>query len=101
MFPTIGQWYLRWTHSKLRISPILLESSENGRQSKRKTPKPIVLDNVRRFEGLSPQYVLLVGIDELTAPELIYVATSRASVSLETAGKEIKHSGWSILWRLH
>lgn len=30
--------------------------------------------------------VFLVGIDELTDPELIYVATSRANVLLEMAG---------------
>jgi hypothetical protein len=46
----------------------------------------IVLDTVRRFKGLSRPCVFLVGIDGLTDPELIYVATSRANVLLEIVG---------------
>lgn len=46
----------------------------------------IVLDTVRRFKGLSRPCVFLVGIDTLTDPELIYVATSRANVFLELVG---------------
>jgi hypothetical protein len=49
-------------------------------------PNHIVFDTVRRFKGLSRPCVFLVGIEELTDSELIYVATSRANVLLEIAG---------------
>ena len=49
-------------------------------------PDHIVCDTVRRFKGLSRPCVFLVGIDGLTDPELIYVATSRANILLEIAG---------------
>lgn len=49
-------------------------------------PDHIVVDTVRRFKGLSRPCVFLVGIEGLTDPELIYVATSRANVLLELAG---------------
>ena len=40
----------------------------------------------KQLKGLSRPCVFLVGIDELTDPELIYVATSRTNVLLEMAG---------------
>lgn len=46
----------------------------------------IIFDTVRRFKGLSRPCVLLMGIEGLTEPELIYVATSRANILLEIAG---------------
>lgn len=49
-------------------------------------PDHIVLDTVRRFKGLSRPCVFLIGIEGLTDPELIYVATSRANVLLELVG---------------
>lgn len=49
-------------------------------------PDHIVLDTVRRFKGLSRPCIFLIGIEGLTDPELIYVATSRANVLLEIIG---------------
>lgn len=49
-------------------------------------PDHIVLDTVRRFKGLSRPCVFLIGIEGLTDPDLIYVATSRANVLLELVG---------------
>ncbi|EYD74388.1 DNA helicase II related protein [Rubellimicrobium mesophilum DSM 19309] len=49
-------------------------------------PDHIVLDTVRRFKGLSRPCVFLIGIEGLTDPELVYVATSRANVLLEIVG---------------
>ncbi|WP_018699915.1 NERD domain-containing protein [Amorphus coralli] len=49
-------------------------------------PDQIVLDTVRRFKGLSRPCIFLIGIEGLTDPELIYVATSRANVLLELIG---------------
>ncbi|WP_422028800.1 NERD domain-containing protein [Roseovarius sp.] len=49
-------------------------------------PDHIVLDTVRRFKGLSRPCIFLIGIEGLTDPELIYVATSRANVLLELIG---------------
>jgi len=49
-------------------------------------PDRIVFDTVRRFKGLSRPCVFLVGLEGLTDPELIYVATSRANLLLELAG---------------
>lgn len=49
-------------------------------------PKHIVFDTVRRFKGLSRPCVFLIGIEGLTDPELIYVATSRANILLEIYG---------------
>lgn len=46
----------------------------------------VVYDTVRRFKGLSRPCVFLTGLDRLTDPELIYVATSRANLLLELAG---------------
>lgn len=51
-------------------------------------PDHIVLDTVRRFKGLSRPCVFLIGIEGLTDPELIYVATSRANILLELVGSE-------------
>lgn len=49
-------------------------------------PDHIVLDTVRRFKGLSRPCIFLIGIEGLTDPQLIYVATSRANVLLEIIG---------------
>ncbi|WP_161957333.1 AAA family ATPase [Aestuariivirga litoralis] len=49
-------------------------------------PDHIVFDTVRRFKGLSRPCVFLIGLEGLTDPDLIYVATSRANVLLELAG---------------
>jgi len=49
-------------------------------------PDHIVVDTVRRFKGLSRPCVFLTGIEGLTEPDLIYVATSRANVLLVLAG---------------
>ena len=49
-------------------------------------PDQIVFDTVRRFKGLSRPCVFLLGLDGLTDPELVYVATSRANLFLELAG---------------
>ncbi len=46
----------------------------------------IVVDTVRRFKGLSRPCVFLIGIEGLTDPDLIYVATSRANIMLELVG---------------
>ena len=46
----------------------------------------LIFDTVRRFKGLSRPCVFLTGLDRLTDPELIYVATSRANLLLELAG---------------
>lgn len=46
----------------------------------------IVFDTVRRFKGLSRPCVFVVGLEGLTDPELIYVATSRANLLLELVG---------------
>jgi hypothetical protein len=56
-------------------------------------PDHIVLDTVRRFKGLSRPCIFLIGIEGLTDPELIYVATSRANVLLEIIGtaEDIAH----------
>ena len=51
-------------------------------------PDHIVLDTVRRFKGLSRPCIFLIGIEGLTDPELIYVATSRANVFMELVGTE-------------
>lgn len=49
-------------------------------------PDHIVLDTVRRFKGMARPCIFLIGIEGLTDPELIYVATSRANVLLEIIG---------------
>lgn len=49
-------------------------------------PDRIVFDTVRRFKGLSRPCVFVIGLEGLTDPELIYVATSRANLLLELAG---------------
>ncbi len=46
----------------------------------------IVFDTVRRFKGLSRPCVFVIGLENLTDPKLIYVATSRANLLLELAG---------------
>lgn len=46
----------------------------------------IVFDTVRRFKGLSRPCVFVIGLEALSEPELIYVATSRANLLLELAG---------------
>jgi hypothetical protein len=48
--------------------------------------KELVGDTVRRYKGLESKCVLLVDIDHLTNPELIYVALSRPSVLLYVLG---------------
>ncbi|PWE48712.1 hypothetical protein DEM26_16560 [Thioclava sp. NG1] len=50
-------------------------------------PDHIVVDTVRRFKGLSRPCVFLIGIEGLTDPELVYVATSRANILLELVGR--------------
>ena len=47
----------------------------------------IVVDTVRRFKGLSRPCVFLIGLEGLKDPETIYVATSRANILLEMAGR--------------
>ncbi|MEY9770468.1 nuclease-related domain-containing DEAD/DEAH box helicase [Sinorhizobium fredii] len=61
-------------------------------------PDRIVLDTIRRFKGLSRPCVFIVGIEHITEPELIYVATSRANLLLELAGtkEEIARIGAPI-----
>jgi hypothetical protein len=49
-------------------------------------PDQIVFDTVRRFKGLSRPCTIVVGLEGLTEPELIYVATSRANLLLELFG---------------
>lgn len=49
-------------------------------------PDAVIFDTVRRFKGLSRPCVFLIGLDRLTDPELIYVATSRANLLLELVG---------------
>ena len=54
--------------------------------SDRMLPNRIVFDTVRRFKGLSRPCVFVIGLEGLTDPELVYVATSRANLLLELAG---------------
>lgn len=46
----------------------------------------VIVDTVRRFKGLSRPCVFVIGLEGLTDPETIYVATSRANILLELAG---------------
>jgi hypothetical protein len=46
----------------------------------------LVFDTVRRFKGLDRPIVIIVDVDRLTDPELIYVALSRPSVLLYVIG---------------
>lgn len=49
-------------------------------------PDQIAYDSIWRFKGLSRPCVFLVDIEEPLAPELKYVATSRANLLLEIVG---------------
>ncbi|WP_421416768.1 NERD domain-containing protein [Agrobacterium tumefaciens] len=51
-------------------------------------PERVIFDTVRRFKGLSRPCVLVVGIEDIREPELVYVATSRANLLLELVGSE-------------
>lgn len=51
-------------------------------------PERIIFDTVRRFKGLSRPCVFVVGIEDISEPELVYVATSRANLLLEVVGAE-------------
>jgi hypothetical protein len=53
--------------------------SSNGR---------LVFDTVRRFKGLDRPVVLLIDVEELTEPELVYVALTRPSVLLMVFGTQ-------------
>lgn len=46
----------------------------------------VVFDTVRRFKGLDRPVIMLCDVEELTEPELIYVALSRPSVLLMVFG---------------
>lgn len=46
----------------------------------------IVFDTVRRFKGLERKCVVLTDIENLTDPELVYVALSRPSIILKVIG---------------
>lgn len=48
--------------------------------------KDLIFDTVRRFKGLERRVVLLIDVDELIEPELIYVGLSRPSVLLKVFG---------------
>ena len=48
----------------------------------------VIFDSVRRFKGLDRVIVLVIDVDELTEPELIYVALSRAKVLLKVFGRK-------------
>ncbi|WP_435655779.1 NERD domain-containing protein [Brucella pituitosa] len=51
-------------------------------------PARAIFDTVRRFKGLSRPCVFIVGIEDISEPELVYVAISRANLLLEVAGAE-------------
>ena len=53
-----------------------------------KSDKALVGETIRRFKGLEAKCVILVDIEELTDPELIYVALSRPSVLLHVVGEK-------------
>lgn len=49
-------------------------------------PRAIVCDTVRRFKGLEAKCIIVIDIDHLLEPELIYVALSRPAVLLYVLG---------------
>jgi superfamily I DNA/RNA helicase len=49
----------------------------------------LIFDTVRRFKGLDRPVVLLTDIEELTEPELIYVALTRPTVLLLIFGSQV------------
>ena len=58
-------------------------------------PSKVLLETVRRFNGLERQVVILTAIDELTADDetaLLYVGLSRARVHLVVIATEVTMS---------
>ncbi len=66
-----------------RVGSLGVVSAEHRAEAKSLTG-----DTVRRFKGLEAKCVILVDIDHLVEPELIYVALSRPSLLLYVVGKK-------------
>ncbi len=78
---TAVKWENCGLFAKERIGGALIARANDARSD-----KALIGDTIRRFKGLEAKCVIVIDIDQLTEPELIYVALSRPSVLLHVVG---------------